>query len=77
MSNTGLTDLGVHMIGDRIRLKELCTKNVSNQRQTDDGSLRKKICVAAFLSTREVTQFTKMCVLQVKFDFRLNVINVG
>ena len=36
MSDTALADLGVNTIGDRIRLRELCTKYVSNQRQTDE-----------------------------------------
>ena len=36
MSDSALADLGVNTIGDRIRLKELCTKYVSNQRQTDE-----------------------------------------
>lgn len=36
MSDSALTDLGVNMIGDRIQLRELCTKYVSNQRQSDE-----------------------------------------
>ena len=36
MSDSALADLGGNTIGDRIRLKELCTKYVSNQRQTDE-----------------------------------------
>ena len=36
MSDSALTDLGVNMIGDRIRLRELCTKYVSNQGQSDE-----------------------------------------
>jgi len=36
MSDSALADLGVNTIGDRIRLRELCTKYVSNQRQTDE-----------------------------------------
>ena len=35
MSDSALADLGVNTIGDRIRLRELCSKYVSNQRQTD------------------------------------------
>ena len=34
MSDSALADLGVNTIGDRIRLRELCTKYVFNQRQT-------------------------------------------
>ena len=33
---SALADLGVKTIGDRFRLRELCTKYVSNQRQTDE-----------------------------------------
>ena len=36
MSDSALTDLGVNTIGDRIRLRELCTKYVSNQGQSDE-----------------------------------------
>ena len=36
ISESALADLGVNTIGDRIRLGELCTKYVSNQRQTDE-----------------------------------------
>ena len=36
MSDSALADLGVNTIGDRIRLRELCSKYVSNQRQTDE-----------------------------------------
>ena len=36
VSDGALTDQGVNTIGDRIRLRELCTKYVSNQRQTDE-----------------------------------------
>ena len=35
MSDSALADPGVNTIGDRIRLRELCTKHVFNQRQTD------------------------------------------
>lgn len=35
MSDSALADLGVNTIGDHIRLRELCTKYVSNQRQID------------------------------------------
>ena len=36
MSDSALTDLGVHTIDDRIGLRELCTKYVSNQGQSDE-----------------------------------------
>ena len=36
MSDSALTDLGVNTIGDGIRLRELCTKYVSNQGQSDE-----------------------------------------
>ena len=36
MSDIALADLGVNTIGDRTRLRELCTKYVSNQRKTDE-----------------------------------------
>lgn len=35
-SNSALTDLGVNTIDDRIGLRELCTKYVSNQGQSDE-----------------------------------------
>ena len=36
MSESALADLGVNTIGDRIRLRELCAKYVSNQRQKEE-----------------------------------------
>lgn len=36
MSDSALTDLGVNTIDDRIGLRELCTKYVSNQGQSDE-----------------------------------------
>ena len=36
MSDSALADLGVNTIGDRIRLRELCTKYAADQRQTDE-----------------------------------------
>ena len=36
MSDSALTDLGVNTIGDCFRLRELCTKYVSNREQSDE-----------------------------------------
>jgi len=36
MSDSALADLGVNKIGDHIRLRELCTNYVADQRQTDE-----------------------------------------
>ena len=37
VSDSALADLGVNTIGDRIRLRELCTSYVSDQRQADEA----------------------------------------